>query len=226
MPINSTIAKLESDFLKNGGQWREFKIDELFKKKTIKGVPKQQENLTPNPNGYHIFGQNIKYQYPQKVLLDEKFLNRVKADEPILAYTSSVGEIGMIAEDFYRSGDNGAFQGLFPKFQNYNKRHILFILAILQKQFSHFGYATGMGDILNLKLSIPFHSGEIAFEFMENYIRALENERVLELEIQQKLELQAYLKVTGLENYELNEDEKAALKAFEATLNERERERE
>ena len=61
---------------------------------------------------------------------------------------------------------------------------------------------------------------------MENYIRALENERVLELEIQQKLELQAYLKVTGLENYELNEDEKAALKAFEAAQNERERERE
>ena len=246
------LVKLEKEFKQNGGAWREFKIGELFEKKTIKGVPKQAENLTLNPNGYHMFGQNIKYQHPQKILLDEKYLCRI--EKPILAYTSSVGEIGIIEESFYRSGDNGAFQGLFPKFEAYNKLHILFILTILQKQFDNFGYATSMSDVINLKLSLPIlptpchteplgevssntesrffanaqnavflenkRSGasvarqvslendkiniesnnyQIAFDYMESYIKALE----------------AYLKVTGLNDYNLTTKEKEALKAFE-----------
>ena len=60
-------------------------------------------------------------------------------NEPIkIFYTSSVGEIGMICESFYRSGDNGAFQGLLPKFTDYNKKHILFILSVLLKTFNNF----------------------------------------------------------------------------------------
>ncbi len=62
-----------------------------------------------------MFGQNIKYQYPQGILLDKKYLQSVDYQHPILGYTSSVGEIGIIKEPFYRSGDNGAFQGLFSK---------------------------------------------------------------------------------------------------------------
>ena len=39
-----------------------FSIKDIFIKKTVKGVPKLQENLTENQGGYHVFGQNIKYQ--------------------------------------------------------------------------------------------------------------------------------------------------------------------
>ncbi|MGX2984208.1 restriction endonuclease subunit S [Helicobacter sp. 23-1048] len=192
-----------------GGKWEEFRIGELFDKKTIKGYPKRDENLTPNPSGYHIFGQNIKYQYPQKVLLNEKYLCRL--EKPILAYTSSVAEIGMIEESFYRSGDNGAFQGLFPKFKDYNKLHLLFMLIILQKQFDNFGYSTSMSDIVNLKILLPVNqNGEIAFEFMESYIKELEAERIQELE--------AYLEVTGLKDYELDAQEREALAIFASSL--------
>ena len=61
---------------------------------------------------------------------------------------------------------------------------------------------------------------EIAFNYMESYIKELEAERLEELE--------AYLKVTGLNDYTLSQKEKDALKAFEnlSTPNERERERE
>ncbi len=189
----------------NAIKWGEFKLGDLFEKRTMRGYPKKDENLTENKNGYHIFGQNIKHQYPQKVLLDEKYLHRISPKKPILAYASSVGEIGLIKESFYRSGDNGAFQGLFPRFKDYNVRHLLFILSKLKNIFNDFGYATGMSDVLNLKFSLPLKPTAntqtldgIDFHFMEKFIA----------------ELEAYLKATGLSNTTLSSDEENALNLF------------
>lgn len=175
----------------------------MFNKKTIRGVPKSEEILDEKVNGYHIFGQNIKYQYPQKVLLDEKYLTKVDENKPILAYTSSTCQIGMIKESFYRTGNNGAFQGLFPKFTNYTYKSLLYILTQLMRYFAEFGYDTGMANVLDLKFSLPTKNGEIDFDFMETFITELEAQRVVELE--------AYLLVTGLKDYELTKDEKLAL---------------
>lgn len=36
-------------------KWGEFRLGDLFTKRTIKGVPKNKENLTPNKNGFHMF---------------------------------------------------------------------------------------------------------------------------------------------------------------------------
>ncbi|MGL2798317.1 restriction endonuclease subunit S [Helicobacter pylori] len=197
----------------NAIKWGEFRLGDLFEKRTMRGYPKKDENLTENKNGYHIFGQNIKHQYPQKVLLDEKYLHRMSPKKPILAYASSVGEIGLIKESFYRSGDNGAFQGLFPRFKDYNVRHLLFILSKLKNIFNNFGYATGMSDVLNLKFSLPLKPTtntqtleDIDFDFMEKFIAELEQCRLAELE--------AYLKATGLENTTLSSDEENALNVF------------
>ncbi|GAA8074042.1 restriction endonuclease subunit S [Helicobacter pylori] len=197
----------------NAIKWGEFRLGDLFEKRTMRGYPKKDENLTENKNGYHIFGQNIKHQYPQKVLLDEKYLHRISPKKPILAYASSVGEIGLIKESFYRSGDNGAFQGLFPRFKDYNVRHLLFILSKLKNIFNDFGYATGMSDVLNLKFSLPLKPTantqtfeDIDFTFMEKFIAELEQCRLAEL--------QAYLKATGLENTTLSNEEENALNVF------------
>lgn len=188
--------------------WREFEIGELFTKRTMKGYPKNAENLARNENGYHVFGQNIKYQYPQRIVIDEKYLHQVNENKPILAYTSSVGEVGMIAESFYRSGDNGAFQGLFFKEENYNKKHILYLLSTLQKQFSQFGYATSMSEILSLKIKLPVKSdGEIAFAYIEKFVETLEAERLATLE--------AYLQATGLKDTEFSSAEAVALSALD-----------
>jgi len=151
-----------------------FELTELFIKKTIKGVPKKDEDLTENLSGYHIFGQNIKYQYEHKVLMDEKYLQIVEPNKPILAYTSSVGEIGMITESFYRTGDNGAFQGLFPLF-DIDEYAMRYILTVLQKHFADFGYATSMANIMSMKIYLPIKSDDTPdFDYMERYIRAME----------------------------------------------------
>lgn len=175
--------------------WREYEIGELFTKKTMKGFPKSVENLIPNENGFHIFGQNIKYQYPQKVLIDKKYLHHVEVDKPILAYTSSAGELGMITEDFYRSGDNGAFQGLFFKYSNYNKNHMLYLWGALSRIFNEFGYSTGMADVLSSKIQLPIINNEIAFNYIEEFVETLE----------------AYLLATGSNNVALSAEERASL---------------
>ena len=54
----------------------------------------------------------------------------------------------------------------------------------------------------------------IDFAFMENFIAELEAERIAELEAERIAELEAYLKVTGLGDYILTEEERAVLEAF------------
>ena len=137
-------------------------LKDLFEKKTIRGVPKKEENLNPNEQGFYMYGQNILRQYDYKILCNEKYLQRVDENYPILAYASSVGEVGLIKESFYRSGNNGAFQGLFPK-KKYSLRVMLYILASLKLHFKQFNYDTSMADVINLKISLPIKDGEIDY---------------------------------------------------------------
>lgn len=63
---------------------------------------------------------------------------------------------------------------------------------------------TFLNNIVNLPINI---NNEIDFEFMEEFIAELEAERVAELS--------AYLKVSGLDNYELSSEEERALQEYE-----------
>lgn len=155
-------------------KWTHFRLRDLFTKKTMKGYPKDDEDLIENKNGYHIFGQNIKYQYPQKVLLNEKYLHKIDPEYPILAYTSSVGEIGIIEESFYRSGDNGAFQGLFPKEHKFNKTELLFILSVLNLSFQRYNYTTSMANMMDMQFPLPVdENGNPDWEWIEQYMKSL-----------------------------------------------------
>ena len=55
----------------------------------------------------------------------------------------------------------------------------------------------------NLNIKLPVKDGKIDFDFMESFIAELEAERVAELS--------AYLKISGLDNYELSQQEIKAL---------------
>ncbi|MCI5698636.1 MAG: restriction endonuclease subunit S [Clostridiales bacterium] len=58
----------------------------------------------------------------------------------------------------------------------------------------------------NAYIQLPTKNGEIDFKFMDAYISELEEERISELA--------AYLKVSGLDNYELSIEEKKALETM------------
>ncbi|MGX2971918.1 restriction endonuclease subunit S [Helicobacter sp. T3_23-1059] len=93
-----------------------------------------------------------------------------------------------------------------------NKYHLRFISTIINKDKSKYGYGKQyrMGSLENHKVLLPTIDGKIAFDFMESYIKELEAERIQELE--------AYLEVTGLNDYELNAQEREALAIFASSL--------
>ena len=91
-----------------------------------------------------------------------------------MAYTSSTCEIGVIKESFYRTGNNGAFQGLFPKFEKNSFKVLEFILTSLKKHFVNFNYNTGMATALDITFKLPTKDGEIDFEYMETLISAVQ----------------------------------------------------
>lgn len=86
---------------------------------------------------------------------------------------------------------------------------LYFFAAAIQKSIKHkFGYENkaGWGKVKKEKILLPVCSGKIDFEFIDSFVAELEAQHVVELE--------AYLKATGLDNYELTEEEEIALDLF------------
>lgn len=86
-----------------------------------------------------------------------------------------------------------------------NKERACYLLSILRKAFSNFSWGqTSFNEtILNdVEIIIPTKNNQIDFEYMEERIRVLEEERIRVLE--------AYLKITGLDKYILTKEEQDA----------------
>lgn len=122
---------------------------------------------------------------------------KLNLGHPILAYTSSVGEIGLIEESFYRSGDNGAFQALIPKDNQISKYELQYILSILKKHFDTYGYATSMAHIIDLSFSLPVtDTGSPNYNYM------------VEIENNQLKRTKMFIESLGLSDCTLTEEEK------------------
>lgn len=96
---------------------------------------------------------------------------------------------------------------LIPKF-TISKNQGLFLANSLHFLNRKYGYENmcSWAKIINGVIQLPTQNGEIDFDFMERFIAELEEERIAELT--------AYLKVSGLDNYELSDEEKEALETF------------
>lgn len=97
---------------------------------------------------------------------------------------------------------------LKPK-KNLNRYHGLYIqsnLNFLKKKFSYNNMCS-FEKIKDDYILLPIYKDELAFDYMESYIRELEQERIRELD--------AYLRATGLNDYELTPEEKSCIKIME-----------
>lgn len=84
---------------------------------------------------------------------------------------------------------------------------LLFMISIWHKKIPNLGYSRHWKIAKDCIITLPItSSGEIDFDFMESFIRELEEERIRELA--------AYLKVSGFDNYELSKSESEALAHF------------
>lgn len=109
----------------------------------------------------------------------------------------------------YFTGDK--IKILKPKLERFGKDNAQFFLATMRRSFSNFGWGTSSFSIEvieNQTITLPVtDNNEIDFDFMESFIRELEEERIRELS--------AYLTVSGLSDATLTEREKLALQNFD-----------
>ena len=100
----------------------------------------------------------------------------------------------------------------------YSSNTLLFFAVTMQKSLlGKFSYGKKLrsSQSKGFEMLLPVtEMGEMDFDFMDSFIAELEAERVAELEAERVAELSAYLKVSGLDNYELSGDEENALKNY------------
>lgn len=109
----------------------------------------------------------------------------------------------------YFTGDK--IKVLKPKNNKFNKNNAQFFLAVMRKPFELFSWGSSSYNIeiiKSQKIVLPVKDGEIDFDFMESFVAELEAKRVAELS--------AYLKVSGLDNYELSSEEENALENYQS----------
>ena len=100
-------------------------------------------------------------------------------------------------------------QHLVPKFKSFNRAiasMIIYACRVATSTLYDYGNKFNRDSMNKTKIHLPTQNGKIDFAFMESFIAELEAERIAELE--------AYLRVTGLSDYILTEEERAVLEAF------------
>lgn len=211
--LSPRLVKLEIEFKQNGGEWRDIEIHKLF---TPQNGDFDIQKIHLNDKGHQVVSAGLEN-------------NGVigKTDIKARIFPKNTLTCDMFGNVFYRDFEykmvtHARVMCLHPLFE-LNKKTGLYIASVMNyfKLLFSFADMATWSKIKNLTISLPVLNEQIAFDYMESYIKALEAERLQELE--------AYLKVTGLNDYTLSQKEQEALKAFEnlsTPKRERERERE
>ena len=110
-------------------------------------------------------------------------------------------------------------QHFIPTFKPFNKAIASFIISSCRIATSNkkydYGHKFNRAEMNKTVIQLPVKNGKIDFDFMESFIAELEARHIAELEARHIAELEAYLKVTGLNNYILTDEEQKVLVDFE-----------
>ena len=200
------LEKLKKEFEQNGGEWKEFKIGELFEVESSKKIF-HANTLS------EIFETQVENSYPYVVrstqdngirgyiIEDARFLNEGNS----LSFAQDTFSVFYQQKNFFTGNK---VKILKPKFI-LNRQNANFFVCSFNKVLSDFswGVCSDVNFIKNLKLTLPAApDGTPDFTYMERYIGELEQARVSELA--------AYLRAAGLENYDLTAAEQTALDDF------------
>ena len=209
--ISEKIANLEREFKAGGGEFKEFRLDEIFE---INGTRSLDEGkLDFIENGINFIGRVNENNGIKGKIANQAFL----PNEPNTITATVIGNYKYVKfqkEPYYCSQN---INKLKPKFL-INEKIAIYIMTNIYKFVSLYDGQQGgykLDELSSFKIPLPTLGGKINFSFMEKFIEELERERVEELERERVEELDAYLAVTGLKNYELTDAEKSAIKKFD-----------
>ena len=187
-------------------KWGEYRLGDLFDVLSYK-QRFDANKVTLVENGGHPYIVRQGSDNGQKGFIDEDeiYLN----DGNTISFGQDTATM-FYQEKPYFTGDK--IKILKPKMERFGKDNAQFFLATMRRSFSNFGWGTSSFSIEvieNQNITLPTTTNnEIDFDFMESFIRELEEERIREL--------QSYLAVTGLSDYTLTKAEQDALSGFDA----------
>jgi hypothetical protein len=191
-PLDKKLSKVE---------WGEFKIGDLFKiQKITKMLSKEDLRASFEYPVYSSDSNNngiIGYTNEPEFICDE--------EHPVYVTFGDHTRTFNIAKYSFSVLDN--VKVLEPCTSDVNS--LLFMVSCWKKQIPNLGYSRHWKVAKNCVISLPITNGkEINFDFISSFIAELEAERIKELE--------AYLKITGFDNYELTKEEQDSLAIIEA----------
>ena len=199
--VSQRIANLEREFKASGGKFKEFRLDEIFEISGSKTTPK----LKLEEIGLGKFPY-VTTQATSNGIAG--FYNFWTEKGNCITIDSAVLGTAFYQKENFSASDH--VEILRPKFK-INEKVALYFATLLNRMARVLDYSYGkkrsQKALKNEKILLPMLGGEINFSFMEKFIEELERERVEELD--------AYLAVTGLKNYELTDAEKSALAKFD-----------
>ena len=187
-------------------KWGEYKLGDIF------DVLSYKKRFDANKVCVHEAG---RYPYIVRMGTNNGQKGFINEDTKYLSDGNTISFGQDTATVFYQekpyfTGDK--IKIIKPKLHAFCKNNAQFFIAAMNLAFSNFSWGSSSFDmeiIKNVKLMLPSTSeGKIDFAFMESFIAELEAERVAELE--------AYLKVSGLDNYKMSSDEENALKNYQS----------
>ncbi len=195
-----------------------FYISDLFD--VINNPQLDKENFT--------FSKDAQYPYFTRTENNNGILGYVEyldEDHKITGNSLAVGMISMkfhyMTHDFYA----GQFtKTLIPKFVNFDETLALFFISVLNKHSAYYqSYLVRefVPRVNNTIIELPvienpnpdheYTVDDIDWQYMRDRITELEHDRITELEHDRITELDAYLQATGLNDYEMTEDDKKVL---------------
>ena len=196
-PLNEKLKSVE---------WGEFRIGDLFEILSSKKIF--------HANNIQIYENRVKGSLPYVVrttqnngikgyiIEDIKYAN----DKNTLSFAQDTFSVFYQKENYFTGNK---VKILKPKFTKTNELIMKCIMASMQKALSRLSWGIGstVESISNTTISLPIKNKKIDFNFMEEFIKELENIKLKKVK--------EYLKENNLDNPTLTKAEKEALEKFE-----------
>jgi hypothetical protein len=192
-------------------KWGDYKMGELFQRVKTNKLPYKADELPNQPLGEYTLpcltssfnNQGLNYYAPRE---GATILQNVIS----IPSNSDVYRAYYQPNDFTVLSDAYAIRWIFDD-RELSSRQYLFMVMCINKVtdlpvYSYKNKLGGWNVVKNKHIQLPQKRGEIDFDFMESFIAELEAERVAELS--------AYLTVSGLDNYELSNNEMAIIERY------------
>jgi len=191
------LEALKTKFEKSGGSWKDYTIESIF---DIKDTKKKINANTIQFGGKHPYVVRTSRNNGIRGYIDadEKGLNEANT----LSFGQDTATVFYQNRPYFTGDKIKIFSCKYP----INERQYLFLVSHIRKAFSTFAWGQTSFDekvLKGVKLRLPALMGQPAFDYMEQYITILEQER---LEI-----IKRYLADNGLTDCELTEKEKDSL---------------